>query len=152
MTVTKYTFAAFLLIASLVFTRCKDEGVDPKVAVLDEQLSVLMNSGSSWVLGTTGSVMKDNVDVSSQFAGFKLTIGNKTYTTQNSLNHVWKSSGTWNFKGDNPAQIIKDGSVEISVNHANNSLTLTFTTAGKSEGGGRLNSVSGEYVFRLVSE
>lgn len=151
MKVINYTFTIILLIASLSFTGCKEEGVDPKVAVLNERLDVLMNGGKPWVLGTAGSVMKDNVDVSNQFAGFKLTIGNKTYTTQNSLSHVWKTNGTWDFQANNPDLIRRDGSVEISVNHLNSSLTLTFTAAGNS-GGGRVNSVSGQYVFQLTSE
>lgn len=151
MTVIKYTFTITLLIALLTLTGCKDEGVDPEVAALNEQLVVLMNGGKSWVIGTAGSVAKDNVDVSSQFAGFKLTVGNKTYTTQNSLSHVWRTSGTWGFQGNNPDLILKDGSVEVSVSHLNSNLTLTFTAPGNSVGG-RVNSVSGEYVFHLVSE
>jgi hypothetical protein len=151
MKVINYTVTIILLIASMSFTGCKEEGVDPNVAILNEQLVVLMNGSSSWVLGTAGSVMKDNVDVSNQFAGFKLTIGNKTYTTQNSLSHVWKTSGTWDFQGNNPDLIRRDGSTEVAVSHENNSLTLTFTAAGNPEGG-RVNSVSGKYVFKLVSE
>jgi hypothetical protein len=150
MTFIKHTLTIALVFALLVFTGCKDNDVDPTAAALNEQLNALMNGGSSWVLGSTGSVTKDGVDVSSQFAGFKLTIGNKTYTTQNSLRHVWNASGTWGFPGDNPDLILKDGSVEVSVSHSDSSLTLTFT-AGNSEGG-RLNSVSGEYVFHLISE
>jgi hypothetical protein len=151
MKVINYTFTIILLVASLSFTGCKEEGVDPNDAILNEQLVVLMNGNNSWVLGTAGSVMKDNVDVSDQFAGFKLTLGNKTYTTQNSLSHVWKTSGTWDFQGNNPDLIRRDGNTEVSVSHVNNTLTLTFTAPGNPEGG-RLNSVSGKYVFLLVGE
>ena len=151
MRVINYTFKLVLLIAALTFSGCKEEGVDPKVAVLNKQLDVLMNGGKPWVLGAAGSVKKDNVDVSSQFAGFKLTIGNKTYTTQKSLSHVLKASGTWGFKESNPDVILMDGSTAVSVSHLNNTLTLTFNAEGNSTGG-RLSSVSGEYVFNLVSE
>jgi len=140
------------LIASLTFSGCKEEGVDPKVAVLNKQRDVLMNGGKPWVLGTAGSVRKDNVDVSSQFAGFKLTIGNKTYATQKSLSHVLKAIGTWEFKQSNPDKILMDGSTEVSVSHVNSILTLKFNAIGEGSKGGRLNSVSGEYVFNLVSE
>lgn len=152
MKVITYTFTAVLLLASLTFCGCKDEeGVDPNAAVLNEQLSILMNSGKPWVLGTAGSVKKDNVDVGSQFAGFKLTIGNKTYNTQNSLSHVFKASGTWGFQGNDANVILKDGSTEVSVSNLNGILTLRFNAAGTPQGG-RASSVSGEYVFNLVSE
>jgi hypothetical protein len=150
MKVNQYIFARVLFITSLTLIGCKDDSVDPKVVALNAQLAVLTNGGSSWVLASTGSVMKDDVDVSSQFAGFKLTVGNKTYTTQKSLSHVWKASGTWDFKNDNPNLILKDGGVEVSVNHSSSGLTLTFA-AGNSTGA-RGNSISGKYVFRLVSE
>jgi hypothetical protein len=150
MTVIKHTLTIALVFALLVFTACKNDDLDPKAAALNEQLNALMNGGSSWVLGSTGSVMKDGVDVSNQFAGFKLTIGSKTYTTQNSLRHVWDSSGTWDFIGDDPDQILTDDGTEISVSLSDSSLILTFN-AGSSEAG-RANSVSGEYVFRLISE
>lgn len=150
MNIIKYTATSFLLIAILVFAGC-DEGTDPKVAALNKQLTALMNGGNAWVLGTNGSVTKDDVDVTSQFSGFKLILGKRTYTTQNSLSHVWKSTGTWDFQEDNPNLILRDGSVQVSINHLDSSLTLRFTAAGKSSGG-RVNSVSGEYVFQLVSE
>lgn len=152
MTFIRHTFTSFLFLSMLVLTGCsKDDNPDPKVVALNKQLEALMNEGSSWVVGSTGSVMKDGIDVSSQFEGFKLTIGNKTYTTQNSLTHVWKTSGTWDFQQSNPNLILRDGSVAVSVSHSNNTLSLTFMTAGKSEGA-RVNSVSGQYVFNLISE
>jgi hypothetical protein len=152
MTYIKNTITIVLLSSLLFCAGCsKDDSPDPKAVALNKQLEALMNEGSSWVLGSTGSVMKDDIDVSSQFTGFKLTIGNKTYTTQNSLGHVWKTSGTWDFQGDNINQIVRDGSVAVSVSHDDNNLILTFVAGGKSEGA-RVNSISGEYVFNLVSE
>lgn len=152
MTFIKHTIKIVLLSSLLFSEGCnKDDNPDPTIVALNKQLEALMNEGSSWVLRSTGGVMKDDIDVSNQFSGFKLTIGNKTYTTQNSLGHVWNTSGRWDFQQNNPALILRDGNVVVSVSHSDNSLTLTFATGGKSEGA-RVNSISGEYVFNLISE
>jgi hypothetical protein len=150
MTHLKNSFALSLLITFLAFAGCGEDPVDPAAAALNQRLDELMNSGSAWGLGSTGRVIKDDIDVTNQFAGFKLTIGNKTYTTQNSLSHVWKASGSWDFQNGNRDKIVRDDAVVIAVTHSNGKLTLTLTANGKS--GGRVNSVVGEYEFQLVGE
>lgn len=151
MTTRNYILYTVLALALLSLAGCKDDSSDPKVDALNKQLAALQNKGSSWVMGATGSVKKDNFDVSSQFAGFKLTIGNKTYTTQNSLASAWKTSGTWDFQGENPNRVVRDDGTEISVSISNNTLTLTFTVPG-SNSNVRSGSIAGTYEFRLVSE
>lgn len=150
MTTCNYILYTVLAFALLSLAGCKDDSDDPKVDALNKQLAALQNEGSSWVIGTTGSIMKDDFDVSSQFADFKLTIGNKTYTTQNSLASAWKTSGTWDFQGDNPNRVVRDDGTEISVSISNNTLVLTFTAPGNSNL--RSGSIAGTYEFRLVSE
>ena len=102
------------------------------------------------MLGNDG-VIKDGFDVTSQFAGFKLTIGNKTYSTENGLSPVWETSGTWDFQNDNPNLVLRDGETSITLSLSGGNLTMTFMAEGATTGG-RTKSVSGEYQFHLVGE
>ncbi|WP_221412605.1 hypothetical protein, partial [Fulvivirga lutimaris] len=128
---------------------CKDDS-EPTPSEIDEQLTALMNDGSKWVLSNDG-VTKDGFDVTSQFEGFKLTIGNKTYITENGLSPVWGTSGFWDFQNDNPNLILRDGDTSISISLSGGNLTMTFMADGAPTGG-RTASVSGEYQFHLVGE
>lgn len=142
-------YAIILCLAFIVMqTGCKDDPASP-MSDLEQQLDLLMNGGKSWVVGSSG-VVKDGFDVTDQFAGFKLTVGNKSYSTTNGLSHVWNSTGAWDFKDGNKNQILIDGSTEASVSVSAGKLTLTFTAQGSS--GGRTKSIEGEYQFNLVSE
>ncbi|MCB0488238.1 MAG: hypothetical protein KDC99_07170 [Cyclobacteriaceae bacterium] len=149
MTTIKYIFSILLFVGLLGVTGCRKKSDDPGPTALDLRLEELMNDGTNWVLGSDG-VTKDGLDVTDQFAGFKLTIGNKTYSTVNGLSPVWEPTGTWDFQSDNPDLIVRDGSTQVTVNLSTSALTLIFTAAGVP--GGRVKSVSGEYQFHLVSE
>lgn len=149
MTTIKYIFSLLLFIGLVGLTGCRKKSDDPGPTALDLRLEELMNGGSNWVVGSSG-VTKDGLDVTDQFAGFKLTIGNKTYSTVNGLSPVWEPTGTWDFQGDNPDLIVRDGSTQVTVNLSTSALTLIFTAAGVP--GGRVKSVSGEYQFHLVNE
>ncbi|QSE99253.1 hypothetical protein [Fulvivirga lutea] len=145
----KYSILAIVFIWVATFTSCKDDS-ESTPSETDQQLITLQNNGTNWVLGSDG-VTKDGFDVTSQFAGFKLNIGNKTYTTENGLSPVWEPSGNWDFIDNNPSLILRDGDTQIVVSVTSNALTLTFT-ADAVPTGGRVESVSGEYQFHLVSE
>ncbi|MEQ9167600.1 MAG: hypothetical protein RLO12_15180 [Fulvivirga sp.] len=149
MTILKYISLSVVLIGLLTIVSCKDDS-EPTPSEIEEQLTALMNDGSKWVLSNDG-VTKDGFDVTSQFAGFKLTIGNKTYATENGLSPVWETSGIWDFQNDNPNLILRDGDTSITISLSGGNLTMTFMADGASTGG-RTQSVSGEYQFHLVGE
>ncbi len=117
---------------------------DPK----EVQLLALMNNGTSWVLAS-GGVVKDGYDVTDQFTGFKLAIGNYTYSTQNSLASAWPASGTWEFNNGQINSILRNDSVVIGVVLNGSKLTLTFTALAPA---GRIDGLAGDYIFNLVSE
>lgn len=149
MKILKYIALSIVLIGIVTVIGCKDDS-DPTPSELEQQLDALMNGGSNWVLGNDG-VIKDGFDVTSQFAGFKLTIGNKTYSTENGLSPVWETSGTWDFQNDNPNLVLRDGETSITLSLSGGNLTMTFMAEGATTGG-RTKSVSGEYQFHLVGE
>ena len=138
----------FLLIATFSLG-CGDRGVDPgEPTALEIQLELLKNNNKSWST-TSGSVIKDGYDVSSQFSGFALKVDNFTYTTTNGLDSAWPRSGTWEFSNNNPNKIIRDDGVLMDINLLNNELALTFNVSGIN---GRVKGIDGEYTFILSGE
>jgi len=141
----KYILSIVVLFGLITFAGCKKDSSDPVGPdPLADRLTELMNGGSTWDLV---NVTKDGYDVSDQFNGFKLTIGEFTYSTTNALATAWPVSGIWAFNNDNPNSIVRDNDVIISTSISNNQLTLSFSVTGLS--GGRLASVDGDYVFTL---
>ena len=91
------------------------------------------------------------LDVSDQFSGFKLTVGDFTYTTVNALPSAWPASGTWSFANDSGTLVDRSDGVQITVAVSTSSLKLSFSVTGLGSGG-RTKGVDGEYVFDLVPE
>lgn len=149
MKILKYSILLLGIASVLVFTSCKKK--PPVITELDQRIIDLKNNGSAWIIGTSGSVMKDDYDVTDQFKDFKLTFGDKTYTTVNGVSPVWPVSGTWDFKGGNKDIIIRADGVEMSVNLNGNTLMLSFIAEGITSGG-RIGSVKGAYNFLLEKE
>ncbi|MEP2773108.1 MAG: hypothetical protein ABJH05_13235 [Fulvivirga sp.] len=149
MKIIKYSILALVFIWFVTLVGCKDYD-EATPSQTEIQLNTLMNGGTNWVLASNG-VIKDGFNVTSQFTGFKLNIGNKTYSSENGLNPVWPTSGTWDFQNNDPGLILRDDGVLITVNVSSSNLTLTFNANGVSTGG-RNSSVSGEYQFHLISE
>lgn len=148
MTLIKYCFASIILLGAFGLTGCKNDPAT--LSETEQQLMALQNNGKNWIIGSN-VVLKDGVDVSDRFSGFKLSIGNKTYTTENGINPVWPASGTWDFQDNNPQLLVRDDGVVMNANLVSGNLTLTFV-ADAVPTGGRTTSVSGEYQFNFVSE
>lgn len=143
-----YTIA---LICLVLIIGCKKDDVEPTPDPAQEQLINLMNGGVSWVVSDQGAVYKDNYDVTNQFAGFKLTIGEFNYSTENSTSNAWPTSGSWQFVDNDLNRIERNDGVLIMVVLSGNNLTLTFNVE-EANTGGRYFDVPGEYSFHLVSE
>jgi hypothetical protein len=141
----KYLIYLALFTITIISVSCKDKNTDPDPTELEIQLEALMNNNSSWGLNG-GSVIKDGYDVSSQFDGFILSIGEFTYATENGLTTAWPTQGTWQFVNENPNKIKRDDGVDVDVTVANNQLTLTFTVT---DIGGRGNGIDGVYKYKF---
>jgi len=141
-------YLTIIISTALITQGCKPKSVEPKEkTALELQLEALMNNGTSWGLNG-GTVMKDDYDVTSQFAGFTLTIGEFTYTTQNALATTWPSTGTWQFVNDNPSKVVRDDGIEIDVTPSNGQLKLSFSVTNL---GGKITGINGIYEFFLTS-
>ena len=141
-----YTLIVFVSVFSLVvFSGCPGPGPNK----FEERLNELRNNQVPWVLAS-GGVEKDGYDVSDQFSGFKLTIGEYTYKAQNSLATAWSASGNWEFYNDRIDLIRRDDGVLIQVSLNGSNLILSFDTSA--DAGGRIMDVPGNYTFNLTSE
>jgi len=89
------------------------------------------------------------LDVTDQFDGFKLVIGDLTYTTTNALPSAWPATGTWSFENESGTLVTRNDGVQITIDASTTSLKLTFSVAGLGNGG-RINGVDGEYIFSLL--
>ena len=104
----------------------------------------------TWVLET--AVYGDD-DVTDRFDGFTLTITkSKSYTTTGSLGDYdyepFKTSGTWDFKGDNLNVMTRNDDVDMAVSVTDAELTLGFTMT---EANGRIEGL-GLYQFNFVAQ
>jgi len=144
----KNTFIILTILSLSLYAGCKGNDPTTETTPLTEQLDLLLNGGSSWVVF---SVIKDGYEVTNQFSGFTLFFDNTSYSTTNSIATAWASTGTWAFHNNNPEVIMRDDGTLISVSLANNELVLSFSVTGLPTGG-RTEGVDGDYVFTLVSQ
>ncbi len=141
----KNQYISILFIICLAFiSGCKSDSADPTPQ--DSQKTLLINNGLSWTIGT---VTKDGLDVTDQFTGFKLTVGDFTYTTVNALASAWPASGTWSFANEAGTLVDRSDGVQVTVVVTTSSLKLTFSVTGLGDGG-RTKGVDGQYVFDLI--
>ncbi len=133
----------------LLFTNCDKEVKPDDIPISDlekVQALVLTNLSSSW---SSSSFTRDGLDSSAEFTNFILTIGDKTYSSQNGL-HVWPSSGSWQFVEGKTDQITRDDGVIIDVSVNDTSLTLSFKfEENVFTSGGRGQTISSSLVFVL---
>ncbi len=114
-----------------------DDGPSP----LDQRLEELT---ATWSLN---SVTNDNLDVTSQFTGFTLTVtGNQTYSTTNGGN-AWPASGTFEVLQQNLDILRRDDNVEVNiVSITDTALVLSFNVNSVR---GSAHGITGSFVFNL---
>ena len=104
----------------------------------------------TFTVGSTGTIMRDGVDVSDEFANMTLGFNsNGTYTSTNG-GRVFRSSGTWAWNTDK-SNMILDGDfpmdvVEVTETFVRLRFTLTYERA---ESNGRVSAVVGVYAVVL---
>lgn len=102
---------------------------------------------ASW---TVESVTLSGLDVTAYYKDLILLIKQEgTYECQNAMPPVWPLSGQLELEmNDTELRMIRSDGVEILVQTLDNeSMVLQFFWSGKAPSGGRLNSMSGDYVF-----
>jgi hypothetical protein len=143
--ITRIVGAAVVL--SMIFTAsCKD---DPPSAE-----EVFMSKLSrKWKLSSIGVKLDDQV-VNGVFNDFTVTFAKgRTYSTTDGQTPIWKPSGKFTLKAVKNSPnftIIRDDAMEVTVTELTEAkLVLQFNYISP---GGRVNSVSGGYVFDLIPD
>ena len=148
----KNIFLMIMLGIGVLFTTCKNGGGggdDPELSI-DEKLN------GSWSLQ---SVTVDGVDVTSDFSSFGLTLnyngpntGTGHYTINNS-NGLLFASGMYTLNGTTSVALSGDDgstvSAAISLSDGDKVLSFSFNNPTTLYGGGRIEGISGDYIFIL---
>ena len=112
---------------------------------------MILSLEGTWVLqaGSNAVTIDITNDVTPNWTGFTLTLGNKSYSSSNSPEVlIWPASGTWDF-GANVSTLVRNDGVEITVSVTDTSLQMQFDYSAS---GGRLNGIEGNWVFKMVPQ
>jgi hypothetical protein len=136
---------ASVIIGMMQLTSCKKDAV---IAETEEDIFMNKITGS-WNVST---VMLDGKDVSKSFPGLKIAIAaTKQVTVTNAVPPIWNGTGTFTLEPAGGTFQLKrnDGVVMTVVQNGTDKLTLEFLYDADALGG-RVNSVTGKFVFQLL--
>lgn len=139
------TFVSIYIVALLLMCNCNKHH-DPTPDDIQQQASKKLQA-ATWKVKT---VLRDGMDITTDYTNFTLTIAASTYTTTNG-GLAWPASGTWAFQGQSTTTVIRDGSIPVDFVLADDgsSLKLNFTIESSTYTGGRENGLKGAYEFNL---
>src|SRR5688572_15060609 len=109
------------------------------------------------------SVTIDNVDVTSEYSAFELTLSGSASSEVFAYGVVgrpglspWPAGGTWNFGSDLKSDLVRDPNT-VDVLHMNyavtkTQLTIEFMFTGLGYEASRVNSVEGNWVYMFTKK
>ena len=142
----KVSFIASVLILGTLVNSCKEKEEEKKT---DEQINTELLS-KVWIPQTgSNAITVAGTDVSDIWAGFVLTMGDKTYSSSGAdAAEVWPASGSWAFGTDANTLVRNDG-IEIAISVTETTLVMKFNYTAS---GGRLSGIEGDWVFNMVPQ
>jgi hypothetical protein len=136
---------------------CKKKPVEPEKTPEEIQIEKL---SKVWVPKSgINAVTLDGTDVSTDWSGFSLNMGDKIYSSSGAdQTNVWPASGTWDFNSntDGSADIntilrsSNSADVEIAISVTETSLTMQFDYDASLNG--RLSGTTGNWIFNMVPQ
>ncbi|WP_232835139.1 DUF5004 domain-containing protein [Pleomorphovibrio marinus] len=148
-----------LLVLSILplIISCGSDDDGPQLSPEQEARQQLAGEQGSltWAIAGGGSVSKDGVSQTGDFANFEITFLNNTggqnYTTANGGN-LFNANGSWSVTGENLDRLLLTGNQpasgrEIAFTRNQESLRLEFTVAPPSNA--RVSALAGFYVIEL---
>ena len=140
----RLSLIALTLVIGVLVSSCKK---DPPVTKTDEEVQIEKLTGTWKLQAGANAVTVASNDVTADWTGFTLTLGDKTYQTSSSSEPlIWPSNGTWAF-GTSVSTLVRDDGVEVTVSVTDTSLQLQFDYSAS---GGRLNGIEGNWIFKMV--
>jgi len=129
-----------ILFTTIIISGCNDE---PTVAEKVEGMLVAVE----W---SKPIVTVDGVDQSSLYQDFNITFTKTTYTTTGG-GPLWPASGTWKFTDETAKTIRLDDHIDVRINEiSETNLEIAIQNDNTTFKSGRVNSVKGKCVFRLI--
>lgn len=138
----------------IILSSCKKDP-DPEKTPEELQIEKLTNT---WVPKTgINAVTVGAVDVSADWAGFVLTMGNKTYSSTGADQpNVWPANGTWDFAAS--GSTVDINTILRSGNGAPLEITILSVTANTlkmqfdydTSLNGKLSGTDGTWIFDMV--
>jgi hypothetical protein len=143
----------FLFLCFICLASCgeKETPKTPEELALEKLSGDL---GTSYTLGTTGYVKRNQVDETRFYPGLTIRLDGKTksYTTTGATD-LFESSGNWEFVGTNFDKIRLTGSKpasQIDISYTKNGQELLFVFSVPTPPGGRVASLTGNYEIKLT--
>ena len=151
-----YALTALFFGSLIILSSCNKTTPNPEKTAEEKQIDLLTNT---WVVKSgVNAITIGGVDVSTDWASFVLTMGNKTYnSTGANQPNVWPSSGTWDFATSGSTvdinTIIRSSvgsALEISINVTENTLRMQFDYDTSING--KLSGTDGTWIFNMVPQ
>lgn len=144
-------FIPFLLLCIGLLASCGEDPKTPEELALEKLSGDL---GTSYTLGTTGYVKRNQVDESRFYPGLTIRLDGKTksYTSSGAAD-LFESSGNWEFVGANFDKIRLTGTKpasQIDISYTKNGQELIFVFSVPTPPGGRVASLTGNYEIKLT--
>jgi len=155
-----YLLSAGVLVAMLAVVGCKKDdggGITPEDAAG-------ANFAGTWAVGSSGSVMFDSDDRTTEYSNFTFTVnysagqGSGTYSATGGQSGAspWPASGTWSFNAESPGAesfaVTRDDGLVVNVALTATDMTMTFTFDDSVNEGSRVEAVNGNWTFNLVKQ
>jgi len=125
-----------------------DSGGGPDLT--NQEITTALLTGT-WDISNSGSITRDNVNVTTDFSSFVLTFTDGGFTSTGG-GDLWASTGSWAYTSTSTddASSITIGSLDISIAVSETSLTMNFTIPDGALGVGfRSSGVDGNYQISL---
>jgi hypothetical protein len=143
----------FLFLCFICLASCGEKET-PKTPEEQAREKLSGNLGTSYTLGTTGYVKRNQVDESRFYPGLTIRLdgATKSYTTTGASD-LFESSGNWEFVGTNYDKIRLTGSKpasQVDISFTKNAKELTLVFSVPTPPGGRVASLTGSYEIKLT--
>lgn len=143
MNLQSYKTLLLSLLATSLLLACG--GDDPELET--DRIKRLLKD-SEWTLQ---QALVNGVDETDLYGGLSITFTETAYTTTQG-GALWPASGTWEFADATGKVIERNDGLLITIDSATpEEVTISFNWTDTTFGEGRLSSIAGEHVLKLVN-
>lgn len=145
------TLLPFLLLCLGLLAACGEDQKTPEELALEKLSGEL---GTTYSLGTTGYVKRNQVDETKFYPGLSIRLQSttKSYTTTGAPD-LFDASGNWEFVGTNFDKIRLTGTkpaAQVDISYTKNGQELVLVFSVPTPPGGRIASLTGNYEIKLT--